>query len=345
MRSQSSIEFLTTYGFMFIIIGVVISVLAFITFSPLVYSPSQCNSYAGLYCSAVQLYSNSTGHFSIVTLSLTNSGSVPVNLSNITVTVRGLSATGTCTPSIALPGQGIICLAQFASFSPAFASYVQGFYKVSADICNSGISSVYNGTCAYQSANFSGSFEAPAEPSLAVPVSVLALQGSRSQQLAPYTGLPYLPNTSVVQSTYLLLNLSKKALQYAFGTPSYQGDIYLGQKVVPFPFAVNSLNNNNVDCSTPGRFNSTYSIFATTLFLPSVEVLNVSYAVDDRIIVLYKPSTSSSWSPVPNAGWQGSSTGNIVHVGPGLYNLEIMWVNVCAPGVQVVKISNFTSSI
>ncbi|MEM3180966.1 MAG: hypothetical protein QXV13_01290 [Candidatus Micrarchaeaceae archaeon] len=344
MRSQSSIEFLTTYGFMFIIIGVVISVLVFITVSPLVYSPSQCSAYAGPYCSSAQLYSNATGHFSLITLALTNSESVPINVSNVTMTISGLSATGACTPLIALPGQGIVCVAEFSSYSPPLASYVQGFYRLSAKTCNSGISGIFNGTCVYQSANFSGAFEASAEPSLTIPVSVLALQGSRNQQRAPFTSLPYLPaNCSVVQSTYLPLNLSKKVLEYAFGTPSYQGDIYFGEKVVPFPFAVNSLNNNNVDCSTPGRFNSTYSIFATTLFLPTAEILNFSYQVDDDLALYYKASTTSSWSSISEG--IGSGSGIAVRVGPGLYNVEVLWVNICAPGVQVVKISNFTSSV
>ncbi|MGC8676319.1 MAG: hypothetical protein ACP5T3_02270 [Candidatus Micrarchaeia archaeon] len=348
MRAQSSIEFLTTYGFMFIIIGIVVSVLVFITVSPLVYSPSQCSAFSGPYCQFVELYSNTSGHFSLATFVLTNSESVPLNISNITVIISGTSATGTCTPLYLLPGQSSVCVALFYR-APPLASYSQGFYLLRTKFCNAGVSGVANGACSMESANYSGSFAASASPSLVVPVTMLALQGPKNVQLAPYSAAPYLPNYEVVQSGLLSLNLSKKVLAYAFGTPDYIGNIYFGLKVVPFPQSVSSLSNARISCGYP--YNSTYSIFATTLYLPSPVNLNFSVSVDDVMQIYYKAATSTSWaSVIPSSGsWPSICCGNpksyYSTIGPGLYNIEILWSNVCTPGVQVLKISNFSSSV
>lgn len=349
MRAQSAIEFLTTYGFMFIIIGVVLSVLAFISVSPIIYSSSQCSSFAGPSCSYVHIYSNLSGHYSLLTFALTNGESVPINITNLTVIISSKAAAGTCTPLVVLPGQSTVCMVQFPA-SPTIGAYITGFYQLYASMCNSGVSSTYINTCNYQKANYSGSFQAPAESSLPIVASLLALQGSPNQQLIPYPGVPYPFGTKPVESTTLSLNLTGKVLKYAFGTPGYQGDTYLSQSVSPFPFAVNSLNNNNVDCGTPGKYNSTYSIFATTLYLPTPMVLNVSIVTDNAMEVFYKPSSYSSWLSVFGGGaWKGQGatqyTNNGVRMGAGIYNLEVLWSNICGPGVQVLKISNFTSTI
>ena len=348
MRLQSAIEFLTTYGFMFIIIGIVISVLAFVTVSPVIYPTAQCSGFAGPYCQFVQFYSNSTNHFGLLTLVLTNSESVPLNISNITVQIRSISAVGTCTPLVVMPGQSTVCVTKL-SMAPSLGTYTQGFYQLYAKACNAGVNNLTS-SCAYQSANYSGSFTAPATPSLAIPVTMLALQGSKTVQLAPYPAVPILPNYEVTGSGFLSLNLSKKVLEYAFGTPGYIGGIYVGLRVVPFPSPVNSLNNADVDCSTPGRYNSTYSVFATTLYIPSSSTLNITIVTDDAMEVYYKPASVSSWSSAfHGAAWHGEGatqyTNNGVIVGGGLYNLEILWSNLCAPGVQVLKISNFSSSV
>ncbi len=348
MRAQSSIEFLSVYGFMFIVIAIVIAILAFITVSPLVYSPSQCNAFSGPYCAFVQLYSNSSGHFSLYTFVLTNTQSVPINITSFNVTVHGISSSSaTCTPSYLVPGQSADCVAFFHS-SPPLATYVQGFYYANATYCNSGLNGVFNSNCVFVKTNYSGSFATPAEPSLVIPVTMLALQGPKNVQLAPYSTVPILPNYQVIQSGFLSMNLSNKVFEYAFGTPDYIGNIYLGLKVAPFPNSVNSLNNYHVACGYP--FNSTYSIFATTLYLTSPARLNVSIVTDNAMEVYYKPSTASSWASAFNgAAWHGQGatqyTNNGVVVGSGLYNLEILWSNICAPGVQVLKISNFSSSV
>ena len=346
MRAQSSIEFLTTYGFMFIIIGIVISVLAFISVSPITYSASQCNAFSGPSCVTAQLYSNTSQHYSLVTLVLTNSEAVPVNISNISVSIRGISSTGTCTPLYLVPGQSAVCVAKLG-FAPSLGTYLQGFYALNGKYCNAGISGLASSNCTYSNISYSGSFEAAAEPKEYVAISMLALQSNKTMQLPPYRTSPVTPSGyPVIQNGYFATNITNGILEYAFGTPGYLGNVYLGEKVVPFPQSVSSLNNAHVDCGSP--YNSTFSAFATTLYMPKPYVLNVSIVTDDAMEVYYKPQTSTTWSSVfSGAAWHGQGatqyTNNDVIVSGGtLYNIEILWSNVCGPGVQVLKISNMT---
>ena len=347
MRAQSSIEFLTTYGFMFIIIGIVISVLAFISVSPITYSASQCNAFAGPSCATAQLYSNTSQHYSLVTLVLTNSEAVPVNISNINVSIRGISSTGTCTPLYLVPGQSAVCVAKLG-FAPSLGTYLQGFYALNGKYCNAGISGLASSNCTYSNISYSGSFEAAAEPKEYIAISMLALQSNKTMQLPPYNGIrPVTPSGyQVIQNGYFVTNITNGILEYAFGTPGYKGKAYLGEKVVPFPQSVSSLNNGNVACGFP--YNSAFSAFATTLYMPNPYVLNVSIVTDNAMEVYYKPQTSTTWSNVfSGAAWpsQGLTpyTKNDVTVSAGtLYNIEILWSNDCGSGVQVLNISHMT---
>ncbi len=344
MKAQSSIEFLTTYGFMFIIIGVVISILVFVAVSPIIYTSSQCNGFSGPYCAFVQLYSNASQSFSLLTLVLTNSESVPINITNITATIRGTTEVGTCTPYYMLPGQSTVCVIPF-KMAPALGTYEQGFYTLNAKFCNTGLKGVYASNCTFVGTSYSGAFTASAQPSLTIAVTMLALQGNRTSWLAPYPSAgPFLPNFQIIQSGYLATNITSHILEYAFGTPGYQGGIYLGQRVVPFPQSVSSLNNNNVNCVYP--YNSVYSVFATTLYFPTSGTLNMTIVTDDAMQVYYKQATTSTWESAFNAAqsWRLQSasayTNNDVIVSSGLYNIEILWSNICGGGVQMLKIQN-----
>ena len=58
MRAQSALEFLSTYGFLFTILAVVIVIVAFIAGSATSAIPGQCSSFAGPSCNFVMAYSN-----------------------------------------------------------------------------------------------------------------------------------------------------------------------------------------------------------------------------------------------------------------------------------------------
>ncbi len=361
MKAQAALEFLTTYGFLFIIVGIVLSALIFIVISPTIYLSSSCTAQSGPYCAFVQLYSNTSQHFSLLTFVLTNSESVPINVTQMNIIIRGKTFTGYCTPSFLVSGQSAVCVS-YLNFSPALATFTQGFYSVSAKYCNSGITGLYNYSCSFSSTSsisYSGYFSAEAVPKLTIPISMLALQGPKTVQVAPYPGVPeFPPGYLVMQNGYIARNITNKELNFSFGTPGYQTTTLKPQNlnlpVYPFPSSVSSLNAL-VSCgynpSAHQYYNSTYSIFATTLYFPTTEKLNVSVSVDDIIQVYYKPVTSNSWSTViPSGGWWAGICCEVpksyyITVSPGLYNFEVLWGNLCAPGLEIVKISNFTSDV
>ena len=65
MKAQSSIEFLTTYSFLFLLLGIAVSIILFLSSAPVVSVPSQCTSFAGPTCNFVQLYSNASAAMSL----------------------------------------------------------------------------------------------------------------------------------------------------------------------------------------------------------------------------------------------------------------------------------------
>ena len=105
MRSQSSLEFLATYSFLFLILGVVVSVILLLSGAPATSVQSQCSAFAGPTCNLVQIYTNQTAGYTTVTFSLTNSQAVPINVTNTIVTVKSNSYTGACTPNFLYPGE------------------------------------------------------------------------------------------------------------------------------------------------------------------------------------------------------------------------------------------------
>ena len=73
MKLQSAIEFLTTYGFVLIIIAALISLVFLVVGSARTEIPSACASFGGLDCNFLSFYSNVSSRYSVVTLSLSNS--------------------------------------------------------------------------------------------------------------------------------------------------------------------------------------------------------------------------------------------------------------------------------
>ncbi|MEM3553791.1 MAG: hypothetical protein QW658_02400, partial [Candidatus Bathyarchaeia archaeon] len=72
--------------------------------------------------------------------------------------------------------------------------------------------------------------------------------------------------------------------EYAYGTPSYQGNTYLGFVVQPFPAPFTALNNNNVPCGSqgPGYAMSTYMVFSSSV--------TFNIVTDDAMAVFYQPA-------------------------------------------------------
>jgi hypothetical protein len=345
VRAQTAIEFLLTYSFLFIILGVAVSILIFIATAPVATVPSQCSSFGGLACNFVAIYSNRSAAYSLITLSITNSQSVPINITNVSVMINGVSSQGACTPYFLYPGQDATCVANMTTVQ-SFGALLQGFYKINARYCNSGISSISKGNCTYEKVAYSGSFSATVLKSRSIIFSVVASISPKSLQQVPFNTIPVLPrNYTIVQNGDWVSNVSSGVIAYSFGTIGYIGNTYLGRNVVAFPQSLSALGNSNVACSPP--YNSTLSVASTTLYISSSVTANVAIVTSNAMEVYYKqiPVTGSTvWQNVfSGAAWNAHGATqygpNSITLNKGLYSFEMVWSDVCTSGVQVFRLT------
>ncbi|MEM3202010.1 MAG: hypothetical protein QW774_02705 [Candidatus Micrarchaeaceae archaeon] len=343
-KAQSSIEFLTTYGFLFIILGIVISVLVFTISIPTTVLPSQCVAYSGPSCSALLFYTNISNSYSVITMLISNGQSMPINVSSVTVIIRSTKSVGVCTPNLIQPGQEAVCEIPIAGASHP-GSFIQGFYSINATYCSQPISKISAGCSASSSPiTYGGSFSATPSTKHQFIFAVTAYKSPINQQLLPFQSQPFLPasytNYTVMENGDWVTNGS-----YAYGTSSYVGATYLGMRVVPFPQITQYLNNNYIACSAP--YNSSLSIAYTTLYFPSGGSASFAIETDDAMSIYYKSATTAVWSNLFSSAWHGQGATpygpNTITFSSGLSNFAVMWENICAPGVQVLQSSGLQS--
>ena len=360
-RAQSSVEFLSTYSFLFLIMGLIIAILVFITSNPSSILPSQCAPFSGPACNLV--FASSKGPNSIITFSLSNSQSVPINITNMTVTVRGTTSIGACTPYLIYPGQGTTCTASIPVNTPNLQ--VQGFYNVNSRFCNSGISNVSKGGCSYETVSYGGSFITTILQKTNALFSVVASTGPATLNLiaySPVNGIVPIPGNFVnTQNGFWIANITGGRLYYAFAN-GYQGNLVgstysldgQSYKTAPFPATLTALANNNIACSAP--YNSTLSLASTTLYMGSTNTVKVIIETDGAMEVFYRPAnvlapsnsflSGSTWNSVwGGAAWhsQGATQyTNTITLNKGFYYLDALWSDNCGSGATVLQISGLT---
>ncbi len=344
MKSQSSIEFLTTYGFLFIILGIMISIIFYFTSIPKASLPMQCTSFSGPSCNYMEYYTNQTSSYGYVLMSITNSESVPINISNITITIKSTKSIGVCNPSLLYPGQEATCLTPLSSPS-APQLLVQGFYSINSKYCNNGLGSLPSANC-NETANYGGAFTATASASKEYLFSVVAMRSPPTQQAPAYSSSPDLPaGFTILQNGDWISN---STFSYSFGTTGsgYVGTTYLGVKTGTFPSLVSTLGNNNVDCSGSRPYNSTFSTAYSLFYVPSAANAVFKIETDDFMAVYYKGPNVPSWTSLPGIGslaWHGQGateyTSNTISLASGTYYLAIMWSNACGGGMQALNAS------
>jgi hypothetical protein len=344
MRSQSSLEFLTTYSFLFIILGIVMSIIVFLSMAPGTFLPSQCNAFSGPTCNFVALTSNSAAGYSLVTISVTNSQSVPINITSMNTTIKSALSPGACTPTFLYPGEEATCVSPVNSIY-GLTSLVEGYYTLNAQYCNSGISSLSGGNCIFEKVVYSGSFSI--EPTTITPVvfSVVASQGPMTLNLIPYSmNLITEPNNyTILQNGEWVGNATKYAIGYAYANKATMiGQKYFTYNTIQFPQIFSSLSNNNIACSYP--YNSILSIASTTLYVNSAVTLNVLVEDSGAIGVFYREvQPGDAWTSLYGASaWKPQS---LVKYGPtsislnkDFYNIEVVWSDSCGSGGQAFEI-------
>jgi hypothetical protein len=346
MRSQSSIEFLTTYGFLFLILAIVFSVLFFVAKAPATSIQTSCTAFAGPECSLAQLYANASAGYSVFTAMLANSQAVPINITSFSVTINSNTFTGNCTPTFLYPGQLATCAVE-ANTVYTGTGPIDGFYQLPAKYCNSGFGGVSQANCTYDKVAYSGSFVVRPVSTESLVFSVAALQSPASQSLLPYSTIatdPHLPsNYTIVQNGDWVANVTGGTAAYSFTTTGGWATDYLGYKPLPFPSSVSSLRSSEVACSAP--YNTTLSVASTTLYVGATSSASVAIETDDAMEVFYKVAQPGTvWQNVfAGSAWRGQGATqygpNTISLSPGLYSIEVWWANACGGGGQTFVLS------
>lgn len=163
MKSQAALEFLTTYGFMFVLIGFALVIILFIATTASGYIPNQCSSVGGFNCNYVNFQSNASIRESVVTLLMTNAQSVPVEINAIVLNINNQTASGICGPQIVYPGATTSCAAIYPNTVKQFDSLVTGAYSINALLCNSGPSQLTASQCSsFVRVTYTGTFSTQA---------------------------------------------------------------------------------------------------------------------------------------------------------------------------------------
>ncbi len=338
MKAQSAVEFLTTYSFVLVILAAAILVVFFLVSTTRTEIGAQCSSFGSVTCNLMGYYSNKAQRFSLATFLIANKANGPVNVTNLTVTLREVNYTGVCVPGLLYPGRQASCMANLTT-SAAQGLPVQGFYNIRGKFCNSPISNpILN--CS-EKVSFSGSFYAYSQPFTTPIYAVLAAVGNSTSQIAAYNGMPQLPpGYTIVNNGDWAPKSGSSGIAYAYGTSGWSGN-YFGIAATQFPSSLSYLNNNAIACS-PG-YNSTLSLASTNIYLSSQAAVTFGAYADNAIAAWYLPKGSTTWNSIyNNAYWPANSVSlasNTVTLGKGLYSIEVEWSNTCGAGLQAFQIS------
>ena len=343
MRLQSAIEFLSTYGFVFIILAALLALILFIATAGRSTIQPQCAGFTGFSCGFANIYSNFTNRYILATVSLTNSQSVPVNIISGSITEGTTTANAFCTPNFVYPGGETTCVAKFNGID-AIGQLLRGYYSVNAMYCNTGIFEISQGNCTSPSV-YSGSFLAQVTDQEHEVFSVIAGVSANTVSLTPYGSIsvPFVPqNYTIIQNGDWIASGTGGSMVYSFGTPGYAGRYFVGVNTVIFPSSMGQLNTIP---SSGLPYNSLFSMAFTTLYVNKTQS-SEKIGVDDAMAVYYKPVTSGTWiSMFGNTAWSGvaNTNGNTytesVVLPPGMYNLAVVWSNVNFNGLQALNIS------
>ncbi len=331
MRGQSSIEFLTTYSFMFLVLGIMLSLIIVASISQQNVESSSCTPFGGLNCNFVYLYSNNQNSYSVLSLSIVNSQSVPVNITNVSATISGTSYFGACNPSIPIPGQVSYCKIYMPLYVVNY-NMLKGNYGINATFCGYNLYYQPSSSCTGATVHYSGSFIAQSLQNNFVILGASAgIVVPKTSQTPAFQSVPgnYLTgnNLLVREIGYWVGGVSG----YSFGTANYVGNTYIGEKTVLFPNSTNILNNNNVHCSA--NYNTTMSLAYTLFYARSAGTATVNSMAYSWMYTYYKSANSITWSDLGTSNTFSTSANTY-------YDVAIAWYNDCGAGLQAFNITN-----
>lgn len=370
MRMQSAIEFLTTYGFLIVVLTIAIIIIVFIVSATTSYVPSsQCTAYSNINCNFVSDYVNTTVPHSLITFQFTNSQASPITINSFSMSAGngGTIYTGYCYPLFLYPGEGTTCIVN-VSYSNSYATalttgFIQaGEFTINAQLCNDAVGSLPAGNC---TANviYSGTYSTPTTKQPAAILSVLVAQGPTSNQLQQYSSVqpPFLPSGyTMAQNGEWEIDTQDGDIAYDYASNAYLpgSDAHVSMKRSAFPVTTTYLGDA-VSGTSP--YNSLLSMAYTVIYEPnnfvwyctganyySFEGLKASASADDDLQIYYKAANAATWNSLfSEASWSlvtspqtyGSTKATL---SPGYYDVAVVWTNANAQALQAVNISLYT---
>ncbi len=149
-KGQSAIEFLTVYGYVFLIIGIMIGLIALYFSIPRTIVPFQCNFYSGFQCTDAAFATNTTSGVTslIIVASDTQPGIVNISAFNAVVNGQQQAAASTsfCMPQQVMQGQYVYCMVNF-SFTTSQSAVYTGNFSMRANYCGSSAVNVSTANC------------------------------------------------------------------------------------------------------------------------------------------------------------------------------------------------------
>ena len=337
---QSSVEFLTTYSFVIILVALSVAIIFAVTSSTRTQQQAQCSMFSGFSCNYISFYSSGSGKYSLITLSVDNSQSAAVNVTNTIISIGNENYTGTCAPSLLSEGQEATCTVVVTS-APRSGASESGFLTVNANLC--GISVYTMPSECSQPLEFKGAFYTYATSSPVTVFSAIGLEGNQSGQLPEYATAPSIPKTySVVGNGDWVASQNANQISYAIGTSGFQYGQYLGASETPFPQYLSRISGSSISCS--GSFNTSLSIAYTNIYVPAGNTLVFFNAyADNAIEAWYKPEGATAWNSIYGSTyWSTVPMSNIGSnsfvANNGIYNVAVEWANTCGPGLQAFQI-------
>ncbi len=341
MRAQSSIEFLSTYGFVFLIIGIAIVVIFFLaTYTNTVVS-TQCTSFSDIACNFVNYYTGMG--YGIFSLSISNAQTAPINITGINVSIDGSAATGMCSPNFLYQGQEATCIAVITA-NALKSGLVEGTYYINAGFCVSPANQISMQGCKYLDSNYSGSFQLYEAKNDTTPFSTIVAYVPGNVQLQQMPSSPYIPqNYTITQNGDFVPHRNLTGFDFAFGSWKYLGDSYVGTNVVTYPSVLSDIGSNTVPCTPP--YQSVASVAYSAFYMPSSGKVSFAAYADNAIGVYYRGAGWNGWvnafsgsgwtlNPQPNTEYTYTNT-----LGTGLYQIAVEHVNTCGEDLQALSVN------
>ncbi|MCL5427781.1 MAG: hypothetical protein M1321_01215 [Candidatus Marsarchaeota archaeon] len=343
MRSQSSVEFLSTYGFVFLVIGVVISLVFVISTYNGGVASTQCTSFSGLTCNYASYYYNVTYGHGMVYLSISNSQNSPINITGVNITVDGTTANGICAPDFLYQGQESTCTAMFSATS-AQSSLHNGGFDIRAGFCTSAGNRISSADCTYIPASYTGGFQVYSSANDSMPFSTIVAYVPGTVQLPAEPTAPQIPsNYLIVQNWDIVPSRNLTGFKYLYGTASYTSSKYFNANVLAYPSMLSILNSNSVPCSAPYR--STVSVSSSVFYMPASGTVSFEAESDNAIEIYYKQGSWPGWVKAFTAGTEWTLNAAPVFLSQtntlsqGLYQITVESVNTCGDGLQAVSVN------